>query len=281
MSAAIRSRQVELAGHSLAILEAGERTAGAPTLLFLHGSGPGVNAASNWTPALEMLGERFHCIAPDVLGFGNSTHPDPAPQGVTAFTEARVASLFQLLDALELNDVVVIGNSMGCVYALEMARERPELVRKVVLMGSGNTENQPKMPGMAKLSGFYSDPTEENLVEMMSMFVFSPESWQDRLQDIAADRLPLAVRADVRRSHEATFAPSTRKFFTEGYLAEVTQPVLVMHGKDDRIVPHSASEFIAAHLPTAHLMLLAQCGHWAQLEYPHLFAGMVAGFIAD
>ena len=50
------------------------------TILFLHGSGPGVFAWANWRYALEDCREQFDCLAPDLLGFGNSSHPEPLPQ---------------------------------------------------------------------------------------------------------------------------------------------------------------------------------------------------------
>ena len=51
-------------------------------ILFLHGSGPGVTAWSNWQFALPALDGQFHCIAPDLAGFGATDHPNPSPSGM-------------------------------------------------------------------------------------------------------------------------------------------------------------------------------------------------------
>lgn len=80
----------------------------AETILWLHGSGPGATALSNWEQALGAFGDRYHCIAPDIVGFGDSTHPSSPPVGMRAFTELRVSTLFALLDRLDV-DVV------GCI----------------------------------------------------------------------------------------------------------------------------------------------------------------------
>lgn len=275
---AIRTRAVTLSDHELFIAETGDPMT-MPTVLFLHGSGPGVTALSNWEQAIGDLGDQYYCIAPDVLGFGDSTHPDPAPQGVTDFTQARVQSLIELIDTIGADRVHLVGNSMGCVFALEIATRIPDRIGKIILMGSGNVPDQPKMPGMGKLSSFYADPTVDAMAEMMSLFVFDPQQWGDRLSQIARGRLDLALREDVRRSHLATFAPCERKLFTPEYLAAIDKSVLVVHGADDRIVSPDASRYISEHLPHAHLFLIGRCGHWSQIEYPALFANLVSGFI--
>lgn len=53
-------------------------------VLFLHGSGPGATAWSNWQFALPALGESFDCLAPDMIGYGKSGHPADPPQGTAA-----------------------------------------------------------------------------------------------------------------------------------------------------------------------------------------------------
>ena len=55
--------------------------ADAPVILWLHGSGAGATGASNWEWMIGALGDEYHCLAPDIVGCGDSTHPDPPPQG--------------------------------------------------------------------------------------------------------------------------------------------------------------------------------------------------------
>jgi 2-hydroxymuconate-semialdehyde hydrolase len=54
----------------------------AETILFLHGSGPGVSAWSNWQYALPFFDDKFDCLAPDLVGFGATEHPRNPPAGV-------------------------------------------------------------------------------------------------------------------------------------------------------------------------------------------------------
>ena len=97
----IDSRMVEVGTWRLNTLEAGDP--GDPTILWLHGSGPGVSARSNWEALMQVL-PGYHHVAPDMLGFGDSSHPEDLPQGVGASARLRAETTLQLLDALDLAD---------------------------------------------------------------------------------------------------------------------------------------------------------------------------------
>ncbi|WP_218040328.1 alpha/beta fold hydrolase [Actinomadura sp. WMMB 499] len=75
MPAQITTTDVRAGEYRLRISTAGDPSA--EPLLFLHGSGPGVSGLSNWERLIGDLGDRYHCIAPDTLGFGDSDHPNP------------------------------------------------------------------------------------------------------------------------------------------------------------------------------------------------------------
>jgi len=80
----ITTREVEVSGHRLHLNEAGDPSS--PAVLWLHGSGPGVTALTNWQALLAGLAPRFHNLGLDLLGFADSAHPDPAPAGMVAYT---------------------------------------------------------------------------------------------------------------------------------------------------------------------------------------------------
>lgn len=100
-------------------------------VLFLQGSGPGATAWSNWQFALPALGERFDCLAPDLIGYGKSDHPDEPPQGVTPWLDIWVNQQIELLDNLGLEKAHLVGNSMGggcpctCYTAIPSASTAP------------------------------------------------------------------------------------------------------------------------------------------------------------
>ncbi|MEW6638217.1 MAG: alpha/beta hydrolase, partial [Actinomycetota bacterium] len=90
------------------------------TILFLHGSGPGVTAWSNWQFALPELGERYDCLAPDLVGFGRSEHPENPPEGMDGWMDAWVAQITSLLDHLGVERAHLVGNSMGGAVSLHL-----------------------------------------------------------------------------------------------------------------------------------------------------------------
>ena len=120
------------------------------------------------------------------------------------------------------------------------------------------------------------------MAELLTLFVHDPGFFGDRLGEIATARLPRATRADVERSHRATFSPlSPPVHFDEAALATITQPTLVVHGDDDKIVPLAAGRYFAQNLPNARLEVFGDTGHWLQIEQGPTFAALLRAFLGD
>jgi 2-hydroxymuconate-semialdehyde hydrolase len=269
-------RTVPVGEYRFHLLESGDRDA--PTVLWLHGSGPGANAATNWTGALENLTRGFHHVAPDMIGFGDSTHPSPPPESASAFAALRAQTLLELLDTLGLDKVHVVGNSMGGIISLAMALKAPERFDRLVLMGSGGAP-VPPTPDLIKLVTYYKDPTVEALAELMAAMIFRPEVLGQDLNSIAASRMDRIQRPEIRRSHLATFAVDLPGVYSPEQLATLAHPALVVHGRQDRIMPLAAGEYLAQHLPNAQLHVFDNAGHWVQIEKAAPFAFLVEGFL--
>lgn len=258
--------------------ETGKR--GTEAVLFLHGSGPGATGLSNWERIIADLGDRYWCLAPDQIGFGDSSHPPDAPRGMGPFNDLRAEALLALVDALGVDKVHLIGNSMGGQLALLMTLTRPNLVGKILLMGSGGAPDMPVSPGLKHLREFYASPSAESLKGLLSEFVYDLDPMRDTVDRVVAERMAYVNREDVRRSHEASFDPTgTRRFFTPDDLAPITHNVLCVHGRDDRIIPVDASKYFADNLPNANLYVIGQCGHWTQIEHPETFERLLVGLI--
>ncbi|WP_017934536.1 alpha/beta fold hydrolase [Nocardioides sp. Iso805N] len=275
---ASRIREDDIAisdGRHLRVLQTGEY--GQPALLFLHGSGPGVTAGSNWRGVLDALGEGFHCIAPDILGFGDSSYPDPQPQGFKAQAEVRIDALFALLDTLRIEKVILVGNSMGGMYSLRMTQLRPELVAGLALMGSGGMPGLEPTPGLIKLVTYFDDPSVEAMADLLIQFVHDKQAFGDKVEEVAAERMPIVQRPWIEAGHRAMFAPEMLSFTAED-LARMDVPALVVHGRQDAIVPIESSYYLAEHLPHADLFVINECGHWTQIEQADKFAALLRTF---
>ena len=108
----------------------------AEAILFLHGSGPGSTAWATWRYAMATLAEEFECLSPDLIGFGQSEHPEDLPQGAAAWLEVWMNQLSGLLDNLGLSKVHLVGNSIGGALSLHLLHRHPERVERVVLTGT-------------------------------------------------------------------------------------------------------------------------------------------------
>ena len=254
----------------------------ADAVLFLHGSGPGVTAWSNWQFALPGLEGQFHCIAPDLAGFGATDHPKDSPQGMRSWMRLWVDQCLALLDALKIEKTHVVGNSMGGAIALYLLMEAPDRFNRVVHMGPIGTPHK-ITPGLDRLWGFYDDPSVQMFRNLIRWFVYDESFLADRLDSIAKTRFEAAMNPDVQRSFQAMF-PAPRQtviddlVVPEMALRRMDHPTLLVHGRDDHIVPLETSLYLLQHLPKAQLHAYGQCSHWIQVEYAQSFNQLLAQF---
>jgi 2-hydroxymuconate-semialdehyde hydrolase len=267
----------EVAGAPTGLIDTGplERD-GAPPVLLLHGSGPGVTAAANWRPVIPALSAARRVIAPDQLGFGATASGQPRRYGRAAWTEHALA----LLDTLGLQTVDVIGNSMGGAIALSMAVARPRSVRRIVLMGSmGVAMALP--PGLDAVWAY--TPGRDRMREVIGLFAHDRRLITDELVEL---RYQASLSSPVRDSWQAMFPPPRQRWVDDlalsgAELACIAKPVLLVHGRDDRVVPWRASSAqLLDLLPDARLHVLSGCGHWTMIEKTAEFLGVVQPFLS-
>lgn len=250
------------------------------TILFLHGSGPGVRAIANWKPALEELGEHFHCLAPDLFGFADSSHPETPLKNRQAWMDEWIKQIIQLLDYLNKDKVHVVGNSLGCSVALELLIEHPERFEKVVLMGPGGTPNTKLSFELARAKSFYDNPSKKKLQQIMSWFVYDVEKMWPTIEALTDDRFKNAMRPEVRRSNDSIFATAAIPIPTVA-LNRIENQVLLIHGLNDKVCSVESSYYLAEHLKNAQLHIFGQCGHWTQLEEKDRFNYLVQSFFEN
>ena len=269
---------VDVAGVATALIDVGPSTGTStdlPPVLLLHGSGPGVTAAANWRPVIPALSQDRRVLAPDQLGFGGTATGQPSIYGRAAWTEHALA----LLDTLGVGTVDVIGNSMGGAVALSIAKARPYAVRRIVLMGSmGVAMALPA--GLNTVWGY--TPGTAQMREVIGLFAHDRGLITDELIEM---RYQASLSPKVRDSWQAMFPAPRQRWvddlaLTGAELASIQLPVLLVHGRDDRVVPwRTSSAQLIDLLPEARLHVISGCGHWTMIEKTAEFLVVIQPFL--
>jgi pimeloyl-ACP methyl ester carboxylesterase len=265
-------RSVVAAGIRTNYLDAGQ---GAPVVM-IHGSGPGVTAFANWRLAIGPLSQRFRVLAPDMVGFGYTERPAGAEYGM----ELWLRHIVGFLDALQLPAVHVVGNSFGGGLALALAARHPERVKRLVLMGSVGVDF-PITEGLDAVWGY--EPGVDNMRRLMGVFAHDVGLINEQL---VQSRYEASIRPGYHESYAAMFpAPRQRHVARlatpEERLRELPHETLIVHGREDRVIPMSNSLRLHALISRSQLHLFGRCGHWTQIEHAGRFVRLVGEFLAE
>ncbi|WP_209586582.1 alpha/beta fold hydrolase [Massilia sp. BHUDP2] len=252
---------------------------GSETVVMLHGSGPGATGWANFHRNIEPLAQAgYRVILMDCPGWGKSD----SIVNTGSRSELNAAFLKALLDALALERVHIVGNSMGGHSAVAFALAHPERVGKLILMGggTGGPSLYAPMPteGIKQLNAVYREPSIENLKRLMNVFVYDASAITDELME---QRLAnILARRDHLENFLASLAANPKQFTDYGpRLGEIKARTLVIWGRDDRFVAMDTGLKLIAGIPNAQLHVFNRCGHWVQWEHADAFNRMVLDFL--
>lgn len=254
-----------------------------PTLLLLHGSGPGVTGWRNYRGNLEVFARHFRCLVLEFPGFGVSDdfggHPMVDAQGaVVAFA-----------DALGLDRVDVIGNSMGGGVGINFAIHHPDRVGRLVTIGGIGTNIFSPGPseGIRLLQEFTEEPTRQRLIDWLRSMVYDPALVTEELIEerwaLATD--PETLAAARRMYGKAAFAAMLQMMRAAdvpmpwALMHKVTAPTLLTWGRDDRVSPLDMALVPMRTIPNAEFHVFPNCGHWVMIEAKAAFEQTVLGFL--
>jgi 2-hydroxy-6-oxonona-2,4-dienedioate hydrolase len=246
-------------------------------VLFLHSYGPGTTAWITFHKTVGALSRHFRCILIDMPNF-SKTGPVVYQEGVHAL-QARTG--VALLDALGIERAPWVGNSQGGQSAMVATINYPERVVKFVMggshIGTGGDRylmaNRPSEGSRATRLAI-DDPTPENIRRYLRVHIDDESLVTDELVDYIhhahnwSPELMDARRRSVSVPHDYT--PE---------LAAIRAPVLLIHGRYDRMVAFEISIAILNHIEDSRVVLLNNCGHWAPFEKPAEWTAHVLAFL--
>jgi len=254
-----------------------------PTIVLLHGGGPGASSWSNFAKNIPVLAQQFHVIAVDQPGYGRSDKPTEHPQ----YFRHSASALKDLLDTIGITDRVhLLGNSLGGGAAVRFALDYPDRAGRLVLMGPGGLSLNLFAPdpteGVRNLGKFAYQPTRENLEAFLRIMVFDQKLITDELID---ERFAAASAPESLAAAKAMGRSFSSSEFELGMLwrdaYKLRQRVLLIWGREDRVNPIDGALVALKMIPRVQLHVFGGCGHWAQLEKFDEFNRLASDFLLD
>lgn len=251
-----------------------EQGSGDPVIL-IHGSGPGVTGYANWRFTIPHLAQKFRVLAPCMAGFG---YTEKKP-GTHYTLDLWVQHILGFMDALDIRKARFVGNSFGGALTLALAARHPERVERFVLMGAAGTEFE-LTPGLDLAWGF--EPSMENMRALLDVFVYHKSFITE---DLLRSRHAASMRPGFQEAYSSLFpAPRQRHIQAlatpEAMIRQIPHQALVIHGRNDQILPVSSSLRLHTLIEHSDLHVFGECGHWTQIEKKDAFNAMVMEFFS-
>jgi len=267
------TKSIDVNGTSFAYREAG-KTGGVPVVLLHHLTA----MLDDWDPAVvDGLAARHHVIAFDNRGVGRSGGSTPAS------VEAMARDAIAFIRALGLNKVDLLGFSLGGFVAQVIAQEQPDLVRKLIIAGSGPAGGEGisnmgavLQDAVAKASAAGKHPKHFLFFSQTDNGQAAANSFLARLNGRTEDRDAAVsnetIHAQLTAIHAWGQAAPSR-------LSEIRHPVLVVNGDDDLMAPTVNSFELAFGLPDAQLSIFPDAGHGSIFQYHAVFVQQALDFL--
>ena len=244
-------------------------------LFLLHGSGPGVSGWTNWSKTISSFDDKWRVIVPDIAGFGFTEFKEDSKYDIKLW----VNHLIGIMDALGIEKASFVGNSFGGAVAIGLALFEPSRVDKLILLGTpaGEFEQTPGLRG-----AWTYEPSIDNMRALMELFPFDEKH-------ITEELVTARYEASAREGAQEGLRKLLPKPKDEGvtmvrgfppkYLENIQAETLVVHGREDKVVPPECGLLLANTIPNADLYLFGQCGHWVQSEQAEKFVSIVRSFL--
>jgi pimeloyl-ACP methyl ester carboxylesterase len=269
------TRTVSAGGVSFAYRELG-RTTGVPVVFLTHLAA----VLDNWDPrVVDGIAAQHRVITFDNRGVGASTGKTPDT------IQAMASDAVTFIRALGLERVDLLGFSMGGMIAQVIAHDQPQLVRKLILAGTGpaggeGITNVTKIAHLDFVRGAFTlqDPKQFLFFTRTANGRRAGKQFLSRLKERTENRdKAISIRAyltQLKAIHRwGLDAPAD--------LSVIRQPVLVANGESDRMVPSNNSADLARRLPNSDLVIYPDAGHGGIFQYHEQFVGQALSFLAS
>jgi pyruvate dehydrogenase E2 component (dihydrolipoamide acetyltransferase) len=273
-AAAPRTEVVELSdGTRIAALLAGPPDA-VEKIVFLHGLG---GTQSTWASVLGAFAETHRIAAVDLPGHGASDKP--APDSTDYSISGIATKIGELLEKLELAPAVLVGHSLGGATALQLALDRPKIVRALALVNSAALGSEISGELLDRVE---SEPSRDEARQLLELFFENRRFILDRgIDDMYAARTAPGADEAVKAIAGNAFSRQGQNLVLTSRLGELEVPLLIVWGELDRVIPSRHAVAAVAAQPIAWLEIMEDVGHVPQVEAAPAFAAIVNRWLAS
>ncbi len=277
MTQSDQRHEIDLPAGRIRYREAGE---GKP-VVFVHGF---LVDGRLWDGVVDQLSDRCRCIAPDwpIAAHQVAMNPDAdlSPPGIAAL----IASL---LEALELEDVTIVGNDSGGAMSQVLVTRHPERIGRLVLTNCDTHDNFPPgifkaMPPLAKLPGGMTVLSAPFRVGALARTAFKPFARTPIPADLVASWMrPSLSDPGVKRDAKKVTVGMNKRYTLEAAerLSESELPLLLTWAPGDKFFPISYAERLEKETPNARLVRIPDASTFVALDQPARLADEIATFV--
>jgi pimeloyl-ACP methyl ester carboxylesterase len=271
--------EIDLPAGRIRYREAGE---GKP-VVFVHGF---LVDGRLWGGVVDRLSDRCRCIAPDwPIGahqIAMNPNADLSPTGIAALIDS-------FLEALDLEDVTIVGNDSGGAMSQVLVTRHPRRIGRLILTNCDTYENFPPgifkaMPPLAKLPGGMTLLSAPFRIGALARGAFKPFAKTKIPNDLIASWMaPVLNDPGVRHDTRKVTAGMNKRHTLEAAekLRGSELPVLLTWAPGDKLFPISGAERLARETPNARIVQIPGAGTFVALDQPQLLADEIAGFAAS
>lgn len=255
-------------------------------LVFLHGGGLD-NALMSWNEVMNFMGTQYDMYAVDLIGYGESDKPD-----IVYSIPMYVEFLHEILQMLNIEKTHLAGLSMGGGISIGFSLSYPEMVDKLILIGSVGLYERMPFHSLCRWFAFskWNTRSYEWLGKNKKRIRWSIESSligdKKKVTDELVDSIFRIIHEpDCNKAFES-FQRSELgkdKMVTNlaPHLSELKMPVLLVNGENDAGVPAKSAAAASKIIPHGRLYVMKGCKHWAQKERPEEFSRVLKSFLSD
>jgi len=254
-----------------------------PNVVLIHGVG---RFLEEWLPSFDALAAHYRVYALDLPGHGHTDKPLSA-----SYRLADLAGFINdFMGALDISPAHVVGHSLGGGIALQLTLQFPEAVDKLVLVCSAGLGKEVtlvlRIASVPLLGEILTRPSLNGTRRLLKEFVKDPAFLTDDFIDLsyrmaALPGAQLAVLKTLRSAgnlfgqYDDTYRPIVDN------LGSIESPVLIIWGRQDRVLPVAHGQAAVTRLPNASLEILEDCGHLPMLEKTQRFNESILDFLSS